>query len=340
MLNLLKLCAALAVLVMASSAALAEKLQPPTIALGESTTTIVVADYKEAGPADRIVFSKVEVLQSKADVPELIDIGKPDLREPLVAGKRYIIAYSPYAENRFEQIVVNPRGASFLSSPGIEPGLWEDSRENRALVMWRIDGEESEHERESKKESEAAGEAMPRLLKMLRSDDRQWREFSAAEIALRPALVAMLNGSDQKALQRFVASDVGPDRARASLLAVAVAMPAKSGAVQSWDAVVVDLLKTTPVKTLGIDRRSALILAALSYPPTREKRPEGALYARWLHSDDMALVEMAAMALQEISLEAAKTAFDAALSDDGLPNDNRSVIDGFKLRQELMKPAS
>ncbi len=337
MLNPFWLRAALVLLVAASSAATAEKLEPPTITLGEPTTTIVVADYKEAGPYDRIVFSKVRVLQSKAVVPDLIDVALPDLREALVAGKRYILAYSPYAENRFEQIVVNPRGASFLSSPGIEPGLWEDSPENQALVMWRIDGEESDHqrERESEKDGEAAREAMPRLLKMLESDDRQQREFGAAEIALRPALVAGLNGSQQKALQQFVASDVGPDRARASLLQAAVAMPAKSGSVSGWDAVAADLLAKTPLQTLDVDRRSSLILAALTYPPTRLRHIDGKLQSRWLRSNDAGLVDAAAMALQDISVEVAKAAFASALSEKDLPPENRSAIEGFNQRLGL-----
>ena len=139
---------ALLLFVLVSSAAVAEKLEPPSMVLGEPTTFIVVADYKGVGPANRIVFAKVKVLQGREEVPALIDIGKPDLREPLVVGKRYILAYSPYAEDRFERLVVNPRGASFRSSPGIEPGLWVDSAENQALVMWRIGDQESEHERE------------------------------------------------------------------------------------------------------------------------------------------------------------------------------------------------
>ncbi len=331
--------ASLAVFVLAGGIAVAAKIEPPTIVLGEPTTTIVVADYKEAGPANRIVFAKVEVLQSRAEVPELIDVGKPDLRKPLVVGERYILAYSPYAENRFEQIVMNPRGATIFSSPGIEPGLWEDSREARELVMWRIDGREPEHEgkKESKQDGDAAQGAMPRLLKMLRSDQAQRREFAAAEITLRPSLVSSLDSSQQKELQRFVASDVGPDRARASVLQAAAAMPAKSGGVQGWDAVSVDLLANTPVDTLGIDRRSALIMAALTYPSIREQHPDGKLQARWLRSNEIALVETAAMALQDLSVDVARTAFDTALSEDALADDNRSVIEGFKRRLEQTK---
>ena len=332
---------ALVALLVASGAVLAEKIKPPTIAFGEPTTTIIVADYLEGSAPERLVFSKVEVLQSSGDVPQLIDIAKPDLRKPLVAGGRYVLAYSPYAENRLEQIVVNPRGASFLSSPGIEPGLWKDSREARARVMWRIDSEESEHGREHEvgESSDAARHAMPRLLKMLRSDDSQWREFAAAEIALRPALIARLDGSEQKALQRFVASDAGPDRARASLLQAAAAMPATMEAVNGWDKVATTLMAEMPLQTRDVDRRSALVLAALSYPSARQQDRDGKLQSRWLFSDDMALVEMAATALLDISADVAKSAFDAALADVGLANDNRTVIQGFKQRLENMHAA-
>lgn len=343
MLTLSRLRAALLLLVVASSSAVAEKLDPPTMALGESTTTIVVADYQEAGPANRIVFAKVKVLQSRAEVPDLIDLAKPDLREALVSGKRYIIAYSPYAEDRFERLTVNPRGASFLSSPGIEPGLWLDSAENQAMVMWRIGDPDAEQEREqesgrdSGQDTEAAVAAMPRLLKMLAANDRQHREFAAAEIAYRPALVAELDASDQKALQRFVASDIGPDRSRAALLNVAAAMPAKPAAIRGWNAVVTNLLANTPVATLGADRRSSLILAALAYPPGRKQHTNGTLQARWLRSDDMGVVDAAAMVLQEMSVELARKRIGEVLADAKLPADNRTLLDGYQRRLDLME---
>ena len=346
MLTLPRMRAALILFVFASNAAVAEKIEPPSMVLGEATTTIVVADYKEAGPANRIVFASVKVLQSRAEVPELIDIGKPDLREPLVVGKRYILAYSPYAEDRFERLVVNPRGASFRSSPGMEPGLWVDSAENQALVMWRIGDQESEHERERKsgrdsaQDTEPAHAAMPRLLRMLRSDDRPLSEFAAAEIAYRPTLLARLNATEQKALQHFVASEAAPDRARAALLNVAVAMPRLAAAVHGWDVVVTDLLGNTPVQTLGVDRRSALILASLAYPPTRQLHPDGTLQARWLLSNDQALVDAAANGLLEMSLEIARARIDAALADPILPSDNRSLLGGYERRLGLMKPDS
>lgn len=341
--------AALLFFSVASATAIGENLEPPTHVLGEATTNIVVADYKEAGPFNRIVFARVKVLQSRAEVPELIDIGKPDLREPLVAGKRYIIAYSPYAEDRFERLVVNSRGASFVSSPGMEPGLWIDTPDNRALVMWRIGEDETgrehkiEHdsERDSERDSEsahAAEEAMPRLLEMLASNDRQRREFAAAEIALRPALVAVLDGPDQKALQRFVASDSGPDRARAALLGAATHMPVNSSSVRGWVVVAVNVLGKTPVQTVGVDRRSSLILAALAYPPARLEHPDGNLQARWLHSDDIALVDAAALALQEMSVPLAQAKIARALEDSTLPADNQSILQGYQQRINLMKP--
>lgn len=343
MLTPLCLRPAVLVLLFVSSAAFAEKIEPPSELLGKPTTTIVVADFKEAGPANRIVFSTVTVLQNQQEVPALIDIGKPDLREPLVAGKRYILAYSPFAEDRYERIVVSPRGANFLSSPGIEPGLWDDSAENQALVMWRIGDEESELERgdedarKSRHDTDAAKAAMPRLLKMLSSGESQHREFAAAEIAYRPALLAELDASEQKALQRFVESDIGPDRSRAALLAAAASMPVGSKPVRGWDTVVTRLLGKLPVETLVADRRSSLVLAALAYPPTRQRHADGALQARWLRSDDMGVVEAAAQALQDMSVDLAKSRIDAAIADRTLPSDNRSVLEGYQQRLALMK---
>lgn len=343
MLSLPSLRTALLVSLCSSSVVFAEKIEPPSIVLSAPTTTIVVAEYNEGGPSDRIVFAKVKVLQSQQEVPALIDIAKPDLREPLIAGKRYILAYSPYAEDRFERIVVSPRGASFLSSPGIEPGLWDDSAENESMVMWRIGEDESEHERdgengrESGHDTETAEAAMPRLLKMLVSNDLQHREFAAAEMAYRPALLAELDASEQKALQRFVASDGGPDRARAALLVAAASMSAGLTSVRGWDVVVTSLLGKMQVDTLVADRRSSLVLAALAYLPTRRRHTDGKLQARWLRGDDMGVVEAAALALQDMSVDLAKARIGAVLADRTLPADNRSVLEGYQQRLKLMK---
>ncbi|MEO7916640.1 MAG: hypothetical protein ABIR16_03270 [Dokdonella sp.] len=323
---------------LASGTVWAEKVKPPTIILGEPTTNIVVAEYKEAGPYNRIVFSKVRVLKSRDDVPALIDIAKPDLRKPLVAGQSYVIAYTPYAEDRFERIGVNPRGANFISSPGLEPALFADTPDNEALLMWRIDeDEDGEAEEEGERDSPAAEAAMPKLLQMLASTDSQRRAFAAAEIAYRAKLVAALDAAQQKALQRFVIDDAGPDGSRALILAAAAAMPAKSVAVRGWNDLAVDLLENSALTDSTEAGRSRLIIAALSYPPTLERARDGKLHGRWLRSDNIALVEAAANMLQQRSVDVARSAVAEALAESSLPPETRTYLVAFDQRLAVMR---
>lgn len=299
----------------ATGTASAAKVDPPTIALSRPTTSIVVADYREAGPGDRLVFSRVRTVRSPVEVPELIDLAKPDLHEPLVAGKRYLLAYTVFANDKMKRTSPRARGGAFLSSPGLEPPLWDFSDSNEQMVTWHI-------------ADEVAGmqAAMPRLLKLLASSESRQRAFAAAEIAYRPALLGVLSASEQKALQKFVHRDAGPDRARAVLMMMAYNMPDLGSARRSWDGTARDLLADSPLLTRDQDGHTQLLLAAFSHLQARDSELSPKIARRWLHADDMALVEAAASALQRSSSTLARNEIGAALRAADLSSGSREVL--------------
>lgn len=305
----------------AAGAASAAKVDPPTIALGRPTTSIVVADYREPGLGDRLVFTHVHTVRSPVEVPELIDLARPDLGEPLVVGKRYLLAYTLFANDKLKRTSMRSRGGVFLSSPGLEPALWNYSAENEALFQWHID-------------DELAGmrTAMPRLLELLASRDSRQRAFAAAEIAYRPALVGVLSAREQAALRKFVGRDAGPERARAMLMMVAYNMPEAGSARRDWDGAARRLLAHSPLRSREIDGRTQLLLAAFSHLQARGVELSPRIARRWLRADDVALVEAAASALQGGSDQLARKEIDAALHDDRLGDGSREVLQRFRQR--------
>lgn len=299
----------------AAGSAGAAKVDTPTIALSRPTTSLVVADYKEAGPGDRLVFSRVRTIRSPVDVPELIDLAKPDLHGPLVVGKRYLLAYTLFANDKRKRTSARARGGAFLSSPGLEPSLWEFSDANEKMITWHI-------------ADDLAGmrSAMPALLKLLASRDSAQRGFAAAEIAYRPALLAALTASEQKALRKFVDRDAGPDRGRAVVMMMAYNMPDVGSTRRGWDGTARDLLADSPVITRDKDGRTQLLLAAFSHLQARGSELSPKIARRWLHADDMALVEAAASALQRDSAALARSEIDMALRDSSLSAGSREAL--------------
>ena len=296
----------------------AATVDPPTIALGHPTTSIVVADYREAGPADRIVFERVRVVRSPVDVPALIDIARPDLREPLKVGKRYLLAYTVISRDKQRRMAARPRGAIFLSSPGLEPALWDFSPTNEAMLVWKIDDELTKTRSE-----------LPNLLRMLAKGDARQRSFAAAEIGYRPELLRSLSASEQKALAKFVAKDTGPDRARATLMTMAYSMADAGTSRQYWDSVAHKVLANSPVLTRDRDGHTELILATLAYVQVRGDRLDPRIHGRWLRSDDMSIIESAIAALQNNSAAIAQEQIKIALTGAELTPPGRELLEQY-----------
>ena len=299
----------------------AANVEPPTVALSAKTTTIVVAEFKEKGPGDRIVFTRKKVLQTLEEVPEFIDLATPDLRNPLQVGHSYIIAYSPYARDAFERVAKNFRGATILSSPGMSPSLWEYRPAMEQLVQWRI-GDETEEELA----------ALPRLLKLLKSGDRAEQDFAAAEIGYRPGLQKSLDAASQKVIQRFVDSKESADVSRAIILLSATNMPELARSAQRWRRIALGLLNRSPVLVASVQDRPALIYAALQYLQIRKIDVPDATLMRWMTGNDLGIVERVVQMIAERGQKTELKALDRALGSRELPDETRAYLEQQRSR--------
>lgn len=317
---------AAALLMLAPAAAMAARIDPPSIALGRPTTTLVVARFKEWGPGERLVFETERTLRSSREVPALIDIAKPDLIEAPRVGGRYVLAYTVVKSDALKRTVANTRGAVFLASPGLEPALWKASAHTEALVTWAI-GEEPA----------AVRAALPKLLALLRSRDRQLQDYAAAELAYRPALLRTLEAGEQGRLRRFVATRGALPGARARVLLAALQMPDHGRSRQAWDGEALDLLDP---RQRGAGEAVALRLDAFRYLESRDVALPHAVLRHWLASREIALVEAALASLRRHAPARERDAVVETLARRELPEATRAFLLAYRERLDRRPPAS
>lgn len=324
----LRLLAGLVLFVSVSSAE-AAKVQPPSVVLGAPTTTLVVAVYRDEGPGDRIVFETERKLAGAFEVPELIDLARPDLDAPLRAGERYVLAYTVFKNDRTRRNATNVRGAMFVGSPGAQPGLWPYSKAVEDMVMWRIGNDD-----------EAMRSAAPRLIQMLRSRDDSMQRFAAAEFAYRASQLNALTTAQKRQLVAFVRGDGAPDAARAQVLLAAGHMPDRDGGQSQWNAVAERIIARSPVDVLAMRERSELLLAAFQHIDDNKVALPDRSLQRWLSSDDANLSERALLRLRRQSPESERSALDKALALDDIPPATRTFLVDHRRRLEAMRAAN
>lgn len=312
---------AAALLLLSPPVAMAARIDPPSIALGRPTTTLVVARFKETGPGDRLVFETERTLRSAAEVPAWIDISKPDLIEAPRVGERYVLAYTIVKSDALKRTVANTRGAMFLATPGIEPALWKASAATEALVTWTIGDDPA-----------AVRAALPRLLALLRARDPRLQDFAAAELAYRPALLRTLDVGAQRRLRSFVASRSAPPVARARVLLSALQMPALDGSQAAWDDEAVRLLRGR--RGPGHEGDAALVLDAFRYLESRDVALPPAILRRSLASPEIALVEAALASLRRHAPADERKTVVETLARNDVPAPTRAFLLTYKDRLE------
>ena len=317
---------AMAVLLVTAPMAMAARIDPPSIALGRATTTLVVARFKETGPGDRLVFVTERTLRSEAEVPAWIDIAKPDLIEAPRVNERYVLAYTVVKSDALKRTVANTRGPMFLATPGLEPALWKATPQTETLVTWTIGDDPA-----------AVRAALPRLLALLRDRDPRLQDFAAAELAYRPALLRTLDAGEQRRLRGFVATRSAPAVARARVLLAALQMPAVGRSQTAWDDEAGRLLRARDAA--GSPGDAALVLDAFRYFESRDMALPAATLRRWLTSAEIAHVEAALASMRQHAPAEERDAVATALARHDLPGPTRTFLLGYRERLERRPPA-
>jgi hypothetical protein len=314
----------------------AGRVEPPLELLHAPGNMLVAGTLVDINPTGRLVFRRTEVLAGTTRPPDLVDVrvSTPALGQ-VKSGERYIFGYTLLrADPRNpSRAVLNPDGAIILSSIGLDPALFRDTAEARAILK----AGSSEKGRESR-------DLYGRLLKALAGRDRALQLLAAGEFAQDLELGERLReGRGQHVVEKVVRDAAAPPDMRMTLLVAAHDRPADFG--DWWADVAIGIVTTTPVD--GYAGRAAdpegLVLTALELLDGRIKVPPGAL-RRWVRSPSPPLAERASLMLRRESPALERSTIQQALADPKLPavtrrflNDHLRRLDRLDARSKARK---
>lgn len=307
----------------------AERVEPPLELLYAPGNMLVAGTLVEINPAGRLVFQRERVLSGKPMPPEKIDVRVPPSILPTSKiGTRYIFGYSILGPDPRQptRLIENRDGATMLVSTGLDPALFSDSRNTRAL----LEGGSTEHARASRR-------LFRMLLKALTGPDRALQELAGGQIALDPEIGEQLREYDGQAIvERSVRNPRTTPEARVALLIAAAARPHDFG--DWWQPAAIELVTTTPVGGYP-DRTSDptnLVLTALELLDGHSvKVPSGAL-KRWLWNANPLLVEKASLMLRQASPALERSTIQQALADPKLPENTRKFLNDHLRRLDRL----
>ena len=306
----------------------AERLESPLELMYAPGNMIVAGPLIEINPAGRIVLGRKDVLGGKDRPPDKIDVRVPvELLGTLKSGERYVIAYSMYRRDPRKPVgtVPNPEGAVVLASTGIEPALFRDTPQIRAILKLG----RSERGRESRR-------LLDLLLVALASPDPQLQDLAAGEIALEPELAERLRNADRALLEKTARDPKAPLRVRMALLDASSRRPQEVGAW--WQPAALEIVTTTPVDGYS-DRASdpvSLVLMALEVLDRYSVRVPPDALKRWVWNRNPALVERVCVTLRREAPEQERSTIQLALADPKLPEPTRKFLNDHLRRLDRL----
>jgi hypothetical protein len=326
-------CRTLLIVILGFQASLcnAEKLEPPSEVLHSPLVNVTATEFVEVAAFGHVVFRLIKQLSGRDKAPELIDLlVAPDLIPKLKPGSRQLIAWSAIGGDPRvpEGMRRDPSGARLLMSTGLEPALFEDTRENRELLRWDL-GESHARQRAQ----------LPRLLKLLDSREAAVQLFAIAEIALRPVLVEALDDAARKRLRSYAVNSQAPENARALLIELASQRTPALGN-DGWDEVVDRVLTQTPIETASEQGRANLVMQTFALARSREMPVQDEKVERWLRSDSAGLAEAALLTLRRVAPEREAVALEQTLARADVPPLTRTFLVDHQRRLSLMSAPS
>lgn len=309
----------LALGLIAATPAFARPVKPPLELLYSSPNLLIAGTLVEINPTGRLVFERGEVLNGEPQPPEQIDVRVSEsLLADVALGQRYIFAFANLHTDRNtvdRPLAANRLGATLLSSTGIEPALFRDTADVRAVLL----AGRTEKGRDSRA-------FVDLLMHALDGDDAQLRLLAAGEIALDPDIRDRLGRSGQSTAAKVARDAQAAPVVRSLLLQSAAQWPRELG--DWWQSVAMDVVTTTP--TGGYPRRASdptgLVLVALELLEQRKVKVPATALERWLHSPAPLLAEHASLMLRRESPALERSALRKALSDPQLPAQTRMFL--------------
>jgi hypothetical protein len=299
--------------------AIAERLESPLELIYAPDSMLVAGPLIEINPAGRIVIGRKDVLYGRLKPPDKIDVRVPtDVLGGLHVGDHYVIAYSMFRRDPRKAVglVANKNGAVALVSPGIEPALFRDTSEVRAILK----AGRSEHGRESRKLFEL-------LIKALDGKDPQLQNLAAVEFVYEPELAERFRDADRADMEKVARNAQTPASVRAMLIEGAARRPKDLGGW--WKDASMELVTTTPVDgyTGKVEDQVAVILTAIDVLDRYAVAIPSDALARWVRSPSPSLVERACVMLRRQGAGLERSAIDRALADPALAAATRRFLD-------------
>jgi hypothetical protein len=224
-------------------------------------------------------------------------------------------------------MVANKDGAVAIVSPGIEPALFRDTPEVRAILK----AGRSEHGRESRR-------LFDLLIAAIDGSDPALQNLAAGEFVYEPELAKRFRDADRARLEKIARSVKTPANVRAMLIEGASRRSKDLG--DWWKDASLDLVTTT--SSDGYTRSDtdgqvvALILTAIDVlDRSAIAIPPDAL-ARWVRSPSPPLVERACVMLRRLGADKERSAIDQALADPALAPATRRFLDERLRRLDLI----
>jgi hypothetical protein len=299
--------------------AAAERVEPPLELLYAPGNMLVAGPLVEINPAGRLVFKRKDVLGGEPKPPELIDVRVPmDTLGDVKVGERYVFGYTNLRPDPRQptRLVANPDGAVMLASIGLEPALFNDTADARAILK----AGRSEHGRESRR-------LFKRLIEALSGKDRALQALAAGEFAQEPEFGERLHEEGgQAAVEKAVRNGTTPPGVRMTLLVAAATRPTDFGVW--WPDAALGIVANTPVggyaaKAGDLD---GLVLTALELLDKQGATTSPDALKRWVWSPNPALAERASLMLRRQSPALARSTIQQALDDPGLPEKTRKFL--------------
>jgi hypothetical protein len=316
------------VLLLAGSAA-AGPIEAPMEVLHSSSNVLIAAKLVRIDPDGRVEFLRKDVLSGEASPADRIAFDvEPEVLARVKSGRRYVLGYSIYIRdphNRKAKIP-NPRGPTLVSSPGLEPALFDDSRALRALLRaGRTD------------EGRHSSDYLGLLLKAVEGDDRPLQNLAAHEFAYDPDVSAPLDAAQQAALRATVDNPESLPAARIALLQAALHKPDRFG--DWWRPAAQNIVTTTPVdgyiaQSEGLD---GVVMAAFSVLQAGKATLPDESLVRWVAGPSPAISERALLMLRKQTPELERSSIKRALANPALPTQTRTFLTGHLRRLDSIE---
>jgi hypothetical protein len=311
----------------------AERVEPPLELLYAPGSMLVAGPVVEINPTGRIVFQRKDVLGGKERPPEQIDVRVPKATLPTVkVGERYIFGYTNLRTDPRNptRASLDPNGAVLLTSIGLDPALFRDTPEARAILK----AGRSEHGRESRSLFE-------QLLKALHGSDLALQTLAAGEFAQEPEFGERLReDGGQASIEKAVRNPAISPSVRTTLLVAAANRPHDFG--DWWAPAATDIVTNTPVGGYsdGAPDPYDLVLTALALLDKQGTKLSADALKRWIWSPSPPLAESASLMLRRQSPALERSTIQQALADPKLPENTRKFLNDHLRRLDRLDARS